>query len=144
MTMISGYDNWKLGFPDQQEQLQPYETAVSRARGIFAWQDFCLKENQNEVQAWAWETCKRGPFITPIQKLVFFWILFLAFIRGQEKPIQRAALDSAIYADADYLDACSEVEQTWRDRFVEYSLIAVQQPNYEILLYPLSNTEQFQ
>lgn len=135
MTAIKGYDSWKLDIPDPPEETKPYEVAVHSRRGIFAWQDFCLKEQQNDVPDWAWEACRSGPFVTTMAKLVFAWNLFLARLEGEKNPIHGAGWRSIGVVQPEYFDACNEVEAAWRCKFSEFSLMAVQEQDYTINLY---------
>lgn len=132
---MKGYDSWKLDIPDPPEETCPYEYAVPSSRGIFAWQDFCLKESQGDVPDWAWETCRNGPFTTLASRLAFRWHLLMAILAGEKMPIHKAGWICIGEACPEYFDACSEVGDTWRFRFSNFSLIAIQEQDQSINLY---------
>lgn len=146
MTQIKGYDNWKLDIPDPLEETRPYEQTVPASRGIFAWQNFCLRESQGDVPDWAWETCRIGPFTTLASKFAFRWHFLMAVLAGEKMPIHRAGRICIGQVCPEYFDACSEVEDTWRFRFDSFSLMAIQEQDQSINLYTcnFSAPEDFQ
>jgi len=134
--MIQGYDNWKLDCPRELDwELEPVQEAVGMEHGIFAWQVFCQTQRQNMVSGWAWETCKKGPFTTLGSKLLFWLRLAEAKLKNLDLPIQAASLKCVDNIDQDYLDACTEIENTWFDPFFYSSTRPVQESDFAINFY---------
>lgn len=116
--------------------ITPFGLAVNCDRGIFAWQDFCKRESRNSVPRWAWETCKKGPFTTLGSKIVFWLHLVLAIIQRDKTPIHTAGWFSMGFASQEYFDAYTIVQSKWSKETLGFSLIAIQEQNYEINYYP--------
>lgn len=115
---------------------RPFGLAVPSDRGIFAWQDFTRLEYQHDVPEWAWKACQKGPFTTPFSKAVFLWHLFWVKMKGHENPIHAAGWRSMGVISLRYFDAYSEIETTWKRDSLGFSLIAIQESNFEINYYP--------
>ena len=133
--MIQGYDTWKLDSPDYLSESDPPEEVVGGEHGIFAWQTFCQTQRQNDVTNWAWETCKKGPFTTPITRLIFRLEFIQAKLRGLYDPLRVAGRNCGDWVDQNYFDACSEVQNTWEDAFPYYSVKCIQDDDCTINLY---------
>ena len=134
MTM-QGYDNWKLDSPDYLSDPDPPEEVIGGEQGIFAWQTFCQTQKQNNAADWAWQACKKGPFTAPATRLIF-WLEFIqAKLRKLPDPLRFAGRNCGDWVDQGYLDACDEVEATWREEFPYYSAKCIQEDDYSINLY---------
>lgn len=118
------------------KSITPFGLAVNCDRGIFAWQDFCKRESRNNVPKWAWETCKKGPFTTLGSKLIFWLHFAFATIQRDESPIHTAGWLSMEFASQKYFDAYAVVQHKWSKETLGFSLIAIQEQNYEINYYP--------
>lgn len=132
---MQGYDTWKLDSPDYLSDSDPAEEAIGGEHGIFAWQTFCQTQSQNNAAGWAWEACKRGPFTTPVTRLIFRLEFIQAKLRNLRDPLRSAGLNCGDWVDQFYLDACAEVQATWRDEFPYYSVKCIQDDDYSINLH---------
>ena len=130
--MIQGYDNWKLDSPECLSEPDSPEEVVGGERGPFAWQIFCQTQRQNNVADWAWKTCKKGPFTTPVTRLIFRLEFIQAKLRKLYGPLRVAGRNCSDWVDQGYLDACAEVEATWREDFPYYSAKCIQDDDYSI------------
>ena len=133
--MIQGYDTWKLDSPDYLSDPDPSEEVIRGEQGIFAWQAFCQTQRQNNVAHEAWQICKKGPFTRPITRLIFRLEFIQAKLRKLYGPLRVAGLNCTDWVDQAYLDACDEVEATWREELPYYSLKSIQDEDFSINLH---------
>lgn len=131
----TSYDTWKLDCPPEIIQERPFTYEIDSGFGMLCWHFFVSKNQQENVADWAWKACKRGPFASVSAKLTFWFHLVVAKLAGKANPVAIACLKSSKHIDEVYLDACWEIQDTWRDRFYSWSLKAVQEHNYAINLY---------
>lgn len=129
---MQSYDNWKLDSPECLSEPDPPEEVVGGEHGIFAWQVFCKTQSQNNVADWAWGTCKKGPFTRPITRLIFRLEFIQARLRNLYGPLRVAGLNCSGVVDQAYLDACAEVEATWKEDFPYYSARCIQDDDYSV------------
>jgi hypothetical protein len=132
---MQGYDNWKLDSPDYLSDPDPPEEVVGGERGIFAWQTFCQSQRQNNVADWAWKACKKGPFTTPVARLIFRLEFIQARLRELHDPLRVAGRNCCDWVDQLYLDACSEVQNTWENAFPYHSVKCIQDDDCTINLH---------
>jgi len=134
---MRSYDSWKLDTPEYLSEPDPPQEAVGSEHGIFAWQVFCKTQRQNHVPDWAWKACRKGPFTTPLTKLIFRLEFAKARLRGMCEPDATwlAGINCIDRASMNYLDACAEVENTWVQMFSYHSVRCTQNEDYAIDLY---------
>lgn len=130
--MIQGYDNWKLESPEYLSEPDSPEEVVGGEHGIFAWQVFCQTQRQNNVADWAWKACRKGPFTKPLTKLIFRFEFIQAKLCGIYDPIRFAGRNCSDWVDQNYLDACAEVEDTWREMLPYHSTKCIQDDDCSI------------
>lgn len=123
---------YRLGASDRQRS---FGLAVPSDRGIFAWQDFARREHQHDVPEWAWKACQKGPFTTPLSRLVFALNLFWARLKRENEPIHVATWRSIGFASNRYFSAYSEVQEKWRKNSLGFDMICIQEDNFEINYY---------
>lgn len=143
--MIQGHDDWKLDSPEYLSEPDSPEEVVCGKHGVFAWQVFCKRERQNNVEDWAWEACRKGPFTSPLTRLIFRLEFIHAKLRELHDPLRSAGQNCSEWVDQNYLDACAEVEASWREQFPYYSVKSIQDDDYSIglsLSEIFSNEEQ--
>jgi hypothetical protein len=129
---MQGYDNWKLDSPEYLSDPDPSEEVVRGEQGWFAWQTFCQTQQQNNVADEAWQTCRKGPFTRPITRLIFRLEFIQAKLRKLYGPLRAAGLNCSDWVDQAYLDACEEVEATWREELPYYSAKCIQDEDFSI------------
>ena len=129
------YDTWKLDSPPERIEEAPFRREVDGCNGILAWHLFSLINAQETAPDWAWEACQKGPFTSWVAKARFRIHVMLAQLAGESKPLAAASKKAIHYANPDYLDACSEVEETWKEHLSVFSLKAIQERDYTINLY---------
>ena len=129
------YDTWKLDSPPERIEETPFRCEVDGKNGILAWHLFSLINSQETAPDWAWEICRKGPFTSWVAKLIFRIHVVLAQVAGEPKPLAVASQKAIHYVNPDYFDACSEVEDTWKEHLSMFSLKAIQEHDYTINLY---------
>ena len=132
-------DDWKLDSPPESPcdlENTPFRREVGGENGVLCWHIFALTNLQENAPDWAWEACKRGPFTSTLGKLIFRFHVVIAQLEGKRNPLAVASFKSIGYVDEVYFDACSEIEDTWRQKFSFWSLRAIQESDYTINLYP--------
>lgn len=132
---MTAYDTWKLNHEDGLAEFEIYSRAVSKDYGVFAWQIFCQNEEQGYAEEKAWETCKKGPFITLPEKVVFWLNLLFASLKGVENPIHYAGQASFAFINEAYTDACLTVEETWKCPMPYCNLKAIQEDDGSIVTF---------
>ena len=132
---MQGYDNWKLDSPEYLSDPDPSEEVIRGEQGVFAWQTFCQTQRQNNVADWAWKACKKGPFTTPVTRLIFRLEFIQAKLRELHDPLRVAGRNCCDWVDQAYLDACFEVQNTWEDAFPYYSVKCIQDDDCAISLH---------
>lgn len=129
------YDDWKLSPPEYPADSEFQEKVIDRNQGVFSWQRFCHSMPQYCVDDAIWQTCKKGPFITPIERLIFWANLAVARLKRLQNPIQVAGWMSLAWVNSSYVDACATVEETWKESWPFHDLKAVEEDDGSISLY---------
>jgi hypothetical protein len=140
---MTEYDSWLDSLiPNPLPDPKIVELAVPCEFGAFNWQVFTKRYSQNNVQDWAWEACKKGPFTTPYAKLGFAIHLACARIRllfversARWHPLVLASHTARYFMDEDYVEATTEVELTWSDNFTPWAVRAEEEDNGSITIY---------
>lgn len=141
--MLPGYDSWLDSLiPEDVPDPEVVEVAVASEYGAFNWQVFTKRYDQENVPDWAWESCQKGPFITPYAKFIFLIHLACAkiklFFAGDSSPIHPLALaghTACRLIDEDYLQAALEIERTWSQKFLFWSTKAEEGKDSSITIY---------
>lgn len=129
------YDDWKLSPPEYPADFDFQEQAIDKNQGVFSWQRFCHSRPQYCVETAVWQTCKKGPFITPVERLIFWANLAVARLKGMQNPIQAAGWMSLAWVNSAYVDACVTVEETWKESWSFHDLKAIEEDDGSISLY---------
>lgn len=137
--MTPDYDQWLYSqIPDDD----PISACIVDVRGgVFAWKLFCEENNIGTCDPWAWQRCLQGPITNKLAKIVFGAHCALSFLRacanGQRSSWRGLNIAQVIdYADPEYMEACSQVEQQWRGYMGETRVQAVQLDDWSIVLRP--------
>ncbi len=137
------YDSWLESLiPEETPNPELIEQAAPSQCGVFNWQVFTSRYEQNAVTDWAWQRCQKGPFITSYAKLLFaihlaFAGLRLLFVKPSEHwhPLLLASHTAWPLVDSEYLEAAAEIEATWSDHFTPWYVTAVEEDNKAINIY---------
>jgi hypothetical protein len=140
---MTEYDSWLDSLiPDPPPDPRVIELAVPCDFGAFNWQVFTKRYSQGCVPDWAWERCKKGPFITPYARLAFAIHLACARIRllfvkhsSRWHPLVLASHTARYLIDEDYLEATTEVESAWSAEFCPWTVRAEEQEDGGITIY---------
>ena len=134
-TKARSYDDWKLDCPPEMIQDELFRREVDGKNGILCWHIFTLINSQENAPDWAWKTCQKGPFTSLFAKAIFRIHVALAQLAGEARPLAVASQKAIHCVNPDYFDACSEIEDTWKERLSMFSLRAIQEYDYTINLY---------